>query len=129
MLTSGIVLIHVNACPHSARATQRLLQQFQWDIFEYPPHSPNLESSDFHHFLELKHWLGGQRFQTDMELKETITTHFQSLAATFYEEGIAKLVYRYDKCLNCQGDYVEKLLLVIKSFLKIDPSSSLPTGG
>ena len=29
-------------------------------------------------------------------------------AAFWYEEGISKLVSRYDKCLNVQGDYVEK---------------------
>ena len=28
--------------------------------------------------------------------------------AVWYEEGISKLVSRYDKCLNVQGDYVEK---------------------
>ncbi|XP_035212343.1 histone-lysine N-methyltransferase SETMAR-like [Stegodyphus dumicola] len=108
MLTSGIVLMHDNACPHSARVTQRLLQQFQSDIFEHPPYSPDLTPSDFHLFPELKQWLGGKSFQNDVELKETVTTHFQSLAGTFYEEGIAKLVHRYDKCLNRQGDYVEK---------------------
>jgi len=31
-------------------------------------------------------------------------------AATFYEEGIQKLVPRYDKCLNYGGEYVEKYL-------------------
>ena len=31
-----------------------------------------------------------------------------SLAANFFEEGIEKLVSRYDKCLNRFGDYVEK---------------------
>ena len=29
-------------------------------------------------------------------------------AAVWYEEGISKLVSRYDKCFNVQGDYVEK---------------------
>jgi hypothetical protein len=29
-------------------------------------------------------------------------------AAFLYEEGISKLVSQYDKCLNVQGDYVEK---------------------
>ena len=31
-----------------------------------------------------------------------------SEAAVWYEEGISKLVSRVDKCLNVQGDYVEK---------------------
>ena len=32
----------------------------------------------------------------------------KSQAVVWYEEGISKLVSRYDKCLNVQGDYVEK---------------------
>ena len=31
-----------------------------------------------------------------------------SQVAVWYEEGINKLVSRYDKCLNVQGDYVDK---------------------
>jgi hypothetical protein len=42
------------------------------------------------------------------EVKETITTCFASQAAPFYDEGIQKLVQRYDKCLNNGGNYVEK---------------------
>jgi len=32
--------------------------------------------------------------------------------AFWYEEEISKLVSRYDKCLNVQGDYVEKKVKV-----------------
>jgi len=35
-----------------------------------------------------------------------------SQAAFWYEEGISKLVSRYDKCLNVQDDYVEKYVKV-----------------
>jgi hypothetical protein len=31
----------------------------------------------------------------------------KGLVATFIDEGIQKLVPRYDKCLNLNGDYVE----------------------
>ena len=31
-----------------------------------------------------------------------------SQAAFWYEEGVSKLMSRYDKCLSVQGDYVEK---------------------
>ncbi|XP_071448089.1 histone-lysine N-methyltransferase SETMAR-like [Hetaerina americana] len=110
ILTSGItVLIHYNARPHSAGATQRLLEeQFQQDMFDHPPYSPDLVPSDFHLFPELKKWLGGQRFQTNEELQDNVKTHLNSLAATFYGEGIVKLVHRYEKFLNRQDDYVEK---------------------
>ena len=47
---------------------------------------------------------------------QIVTEHLQyhkicctlgSQAAVWYEDGISKLVSRYDKCLNVQGDYVE----------------------
>jgi len=42
------------------------------------------------------------------EVKEAVTICFASQAAPFYDEGIQKLVQRYDKCLNNGGNYVEK---------------------
>ena len=47
---------------------------------------------------------------------EIVTKHLRyrkmdwlnSQAAFWYEEGISKLVSQYNKCLNVQGDYVEK---------------------
>ena len=47
---------------------------------------------------------------------EIVTEHLQyrkicalwGTVAIWYEEGISKLVSRYDKCLSVQGDYVEK---------------------
>jgi hypothetical protein len=41
-------------------------------------------------------------------MQEAVTTYFASQAASFYDEGIQKLVQRYDKCLNNGGKYVEK---------------------
>ena len=42
------------------------------------------------------------------EVKEAVTTCFASQAASFYDEGIQKLLQRYDKCLNNGGNHVEK---------------------
>jgi hypothetical protein len=59
-------------------------------------------------FLHLKSFLAGWRFHDDNEVKEAITTCFASQAASFYNEGIQKLVQRYDKYLNNGGKYVAK---------------------
>ena len=49
---------------------------------------------------------------SDLSLHFPQTRHCQQWltwqAAAFYEEGIQKLVPRYDKCLNNGGEYVEK---------------------
>jgi hypothetical protein len=64
--------------------------------------------SDFHLFLHLKKFLAGQRFNNDEDVKRAVQMWLSSQAATFYDEGIQKLVSRYDKCLNNGGNYVEK---------------------
>jgi len=108
MLSQGVVMIHDSARPHTAAATQNLITTFGWEQFDHPPYSPDLVPSDFRLFLHLKSFLAGRRFHDDNEVKEAVTTCFASQAASFYDEGIQKLVQRYDKCLNNGGNYVEK---------------------
>ena len=48
-----------------------------------------------------------KRFDEDDDLKDAVQKWLTSQAATFYEEGIQKLVPRYDKYLNTGGKYVE----------------------
>jgi hypothetical protein len=64
--------------------------------------------SDFHLFLHLKSFLAGQQFHDDNKVKEAASTCIASKVLSFYDEGIKKLVQRYDKCLNNSGNYVEK---------------------
>jgi len=75
---------------------------------DHPPYSPDLAPSDYHLFLRLKKFLGCKRFDDDDDLTDAVQKWLTSQAAAFYEEGIQKLVPRYDKCLNIRGEYVEK---------------------
>jgi len=45
-------------------------------------------------------------------MQHAVMDWLNSQAAVWYEEGISKLVSRYDKCLIVQGDYVEKWVKV-----------------
>ena len=87
--------------------SQGLRDEFHWDTFDHPPYSPDLTPSDFHLFLRMEH-LAGKRHADDEDLQHAVVDCLNSQAAVWYEEGISKLVSRYDKCLNVQGDYVEK---------------------
>ncbi|GBM18834.1 hypothetical protein AVEN_203109-1 [Araneus ventricosus] len=106
-MSSGVVLIHDNPRPHSNVVTQQILEQFKWDVSDYPAYSPDLATSDFHLFTELKKWLRGQSLQINEEIQSNVKVHLTSVAVTFFEEGIGNLVHRYDKCLNLHNDYVE----------------------
>ena len=50
----------------------------------------------------------GRRCDDDDDLKDAVQKWLTSQAASFYKEGIQKLVPLYDKCLNNGGEYVEK---------------------
>ena len=108
MLSQGIVLLHDNARPHAGGATQTLIQQLRWKQFDDPPYSTDLAPSDYHLFLHMKRELGGKRFQSDDDAKNAVELWLSSLAGSFFEEGLDKLVTHYDKCLNIGGNYVEK---------------------
>ncbi|KAJ4432825.1 hypothetical protein ANN_21464 [Periplaneta americana] len=103
MLSRGVVLLHDNARPHTVASTRELLDQFGWEIFDHSPYSPDLAPSDFHLFTKLKDFLGDTRFGSDEELKKTVNTGLNELAAEEYNTGILELVNRYDKCLNVGG--------------------------
>jgi hypothetical protein len=66
-------MLHDNACPHTAAATQDLIATFDWEQFDHPP---DLAPTDFHVFLHLKTFLGGWRFHDDNEVKEVFITWF-----------------------------------------------------
>ncbi|GFT31828.1 histone-lysine N-methyltransferase SETMAR [Trichonephila clavipes] len=108
LLTSGVLLLHGNAIPHSTINTQNLIRSFEWEQIDHPPYSPDWAPGDFHFFHYLKEFLGGKRFDTAGEVKEEVQDWLSSPAADVYDLGIQKLVERYDKCLNKYGKYVEQ---------------------
>jgi histone-lysine N-methyltransferase SETMAR len=75
---------------------------------DHPPYSPDFAPIDFHLFLHLEKHLAGKNFDDDDEVQEEIMTCFKGPAADFYASGIQQLVPRLNKCLDNDGDYVEK---------------------
>jgi hypothetical protein len=76
-------MLHDNASPLTAGASQDLTATFGWEQFDLPPYIPDLAPSDFHVFLHLNSFLGGWRFNGDNEVKETVKTWFASQAVSF----------------------------------------------
>jgi len=94
-LSYGIVLIHDNSCPHTARQTQSLLHDaFHWDTFDHPPYSPDLAPSDFYLFSKMKDHLVGKRCTDDEDLQHAVMDRLNSQVAVWYKEGKSKLVSR-----------------------------------
>jgi len=108
-LRSGNVkLLHDNATPHSAGKTKAWLEKYKWEVLEHPPYSPDLAPSDFFLFGPLKKHLGGTHFQNEEEVMNAVTEYFDGKCAAYFRDGIFKLLHRWEKCINLNGDYVEK---------------------
>ena len=91
MLTTGVLLLHNNAQPHTETATQ-LLQCFQWTILEHPPYSAHLVRSDFHFSPTLKYHHSGHTFTSDDNVKTAVMMWSKLHSTEFFEAGIRKLV-------------------------------------
>ncbi|GBN44854.1 hypothetical protein AVEN_265278-1 [Araneus ventricosus] len=72
ILTSGIVLIGDNTRPHNTVDTHQFLEQFKWDLSDHPTYIPDLATSDFHLFLELKNWLEAKACRKMKRLEATL---------------------------------------------------------
>ncbi|GBN06805.1 hypothetical protein AVEN_69024-1 [Araneus ventricosus] len=74
-----------------SRSSRQLLEQLKWDVSDHRLYNPDLAMSNFHLFLELKNWLGGESLQKKKDLQSNIKAHLTSLTATFFEEGDKKV--------------------------------------
>jgi hypothetical protein len=83
-------------------------QKFKWEIFEHSPRSSDLVLCDYHLFLRLKKLRTGQSLRSVQQTKEVVQDWMKGLVATFFDEGIQKLVPRHHKRLDVPGDYVQK---------------------
>jgi hypothetical protein len=50
MMTSGVVLLHDNARPHTVTRTQVLLENFNWEFYDHSPLSPDLVPGAYYLF-------------------------------------------------------------------------------
>ncbi|XP_065645670.1 histone-lysine N-methyltransferase SETMAR-like [Hydra vulgaris] len=104
----GVLLLHDNARPHTARVTQDKLQSLGWESLPHPPYSPDLSPTDFHFFLSLGNHLKGQQFRDQDAVEMELKAFIDSKDREFFRSGINKLVLRWEKVLGANGDYFDE---------------------
>ncbi|GBM28762.1 hypothetical protein AVEN_177978-1 [Araneus ventricosus] len=88
--------------------TQPFEPESSWMVSDGSCFAIHLAPSDFHLFPHMKTWLATQLFDDDEELHAGFRASLKSQAVKIYYDGINKLVFRYDKCLNLYEDYVKQ---------------------
>ncbi|KAL6255552.1 hypothetical protein P5V15_013895 [Pogonomyrmex californicus] len=84
------------------------IHELHFELVDHPPYSPDLIPSDFFLFPKLKISLGGQRFSSNEEVIAYVNAYFAEQDANYYLEGLKRLEYRWEKCIDLKGDYIEK---------------------
>ncbi|KAL6268250.1 hypothetical protein P5V15_001365 [Pogonomyrmex californicus] len=83
------------------------IHELHFELVDHPPYSLDLAPSDFFLFPKLKVSLGRQRFSSNEEVIAYVNAYFAEQDANYYLE-LKRLEYRWEKCIDLKGDYVEK---------------------
>lgn len=103
------ILFHQDNAPaHTSAIAMAKIHELHYELVDHPPYSPDLAPCDFHLFPNLKKWLGGKKFASNDEVIASVNEYFEDQDASFYSRGIAALEHRWAKCVELEGDYVEK---------------------
>lgn len=107
-LSRGVLLLHDNAPVHTSAVSKAAIRECGFTELDHPPYSPDLAPSDYYLFSKLKSDLRGKKIDTDEEVKSAVLSHFEEKNSEYFFKGIEMLVKRCEKCIEINGDYIEK---------------------
>ena len=105
----GILLHHDNASAHTANATIQFLESTEVKLMTHPPYSPDLAPCDYFLFPSVKNRMRGKRFSSPEEAVVVYESELMGLEENVWQECFQKWFERMRKCIQCGGEYFEKL--------------------
>lgn len=103
-----IFFLQDNAPPHTSKVAMSKIAEIGFELIAHPPYSPDLAPSDFYLFPKLKEYLAGKKYGSNDEVISAVDGYFEDLDKSAYNSGIRDLKNRLLKCIEVQGEYVEK---------------------
>lgn len=107
LLAVGPLILHDNASCHKADVVNSLLEEYNWEVLEHPPYSPDLSPCDFDLFPKLKEPLRGIRYTDLNELEEAVATEVRHITRRCLATGIRALPRRWELAMKAKGCYFE----------------------
>jgi hypothetical protein len=102
------LLLHDDAWSHTAHATVVEIKDLHFECLPHPPFSTDLAPSDFHVFGALKEKLLEASLGLMKKFKRQCMTGCARNLRFFFLRGIQALVKHQNKCIECNGDFVEE---------------------
>jgi len=84
------------------------IENMGWEVLPHPPYIPNLAPSHYHLFGFVKNQIRGQHYEMNKALQTAVRQCLRAAGMEFYRKGIFKLPEQWEKCVQRNGDYVEK---------------------
>ena len=82
-------------------------------LLPHPPYSPDLASSDYCLFADLKKMLQEKRFGFNKEMISETEAYFKAKDKSLYIKGIELLESHWNLCIPLEGDYANELNRVL----------------
>ena len=95
-LSTGVLLQHDNARPHTAHSTVATIQDLSFECLAHPPYLPDLATSDFHVFGPLKEVMEGKSFRSNEEVQQAVHEWLHSQQNEYFYRGIHALPKRWN---------------------------------
>ncbi len=96
-----------NCSSHTSKITKEFITARSIRVIDRPPYSPNLAPADFFSFPTAKRAIAGLTIEG-----KTIKTEWERVCGSLSSEDFAntfkKWTDRWNKCIEREGDYVEK---------------------
>lgn len=105
----GTLIHHDNASAHTANITIQFLESTEAKLMTHPPYSPDLAPCDYFLFPTIKNRMRGRRFSTPEEAVAAYEHELTALEENEWKECFQKWFTRMQKCIECRGDYFEKM--------------------
>lgn len=103
----GPILLHDNARPHVGKVTQNKLLDLGIEVLPHPAYSPDLSPTDYHMFKHLDNFLRDKKFTNQRAIENAFEDFINSQTPEFFSVGIEKLLVRWQKCVDAEGNYFD----------------------
>ena len=105
----GLLLHQDNAPAHRANQTRQFLEEQGVQEVGHPPYSPDLAPCDFFVFPHVKSKLRGIRFESPEAAVQAFIDGVESIPSSAWADCFAKWFQRMERCIQCNGEYFEKM--------------------
>lgn len=94
-----------NAPAHKSHVFMQTILDLGFQLLEHLPFSPDMASSDYHVFLQLKESLKSHKFSFNEEMIEAVEAWFVEQDKNFFLKGLEAVQLCCNKSIQLRGKY------------------------